>query len=562
MSVDRNLYRLFIYRALDHWCANPGGGRTGKLAFVLPLGFCTGDDAADLRALFAPGGRWTIREIVDMELIWRSVFDARVLPMILIAEARPPRPDDCVTVHLADERCVQVPAVKGGRPTFDLDRAAVSMVAYADLFAPDGRILTRMTPERLAIIGKLRACATLNDAAKRYWTRQRKGGIDVTDQRPSGIGVARWEEQRLIRYGLAQRGRGTTSDRGLPLWKGENIRSSGLAGSPAFERVDVGSVSSPSVWAYPDILPQTMYALPLIEQTACAAPFDPARAAMLNTVVVFGPRADLAMFPFDALLLSRMFGYYSILNLRSSYLDKLRSHIYPSVVDALPWSEALVGCADPLLAARVALFDACHRRYDAGTSLRAEAASLGLRPLRDVFRTLAPGATLLMSETVAEGEPFTVAEVAVVETPEGWAVVPDTAAEGTTVMVPSEALAELIAAGLRLAAGTELTRTTLLRLPVPLDAETAARLTDLSARYATDVLEDAVEREVDRIDAIVGPALGLDAADIAFIQHEMAHDPFLGRIRPRYPFFTPKQRGRRTTLERSDRYRATRGGAE
>ena len=311
VSVDRNLYRLFIYRALDHWCANPGEGRVGKLAFVLPLGFCTGDDAADLRRLFAPSGRWTIREIVDMELIWRSVFDADVLPMILIAEARPSRLDDRVTIHLADERCVQEPTVKGGRPTFDLDRAAVSTVAYADLFAPDGRILTRMTLERLAVIRKLRDCATLNDAAKRYWTRRRKGGMDVTDQQPTGIGVARWEEQRLIRYGLAQRGRGTTSDQGLPLWKGENIRSVGLVGSAAFERIDVGTVSSPSIWAYPFILPNTMYALPLIEQVACAAPFHPAQAAMLNTVVVFGPRKDLSDFPFDALLISRVFGYYT-----------------------------------------------------------------------------------------------------------------------------------------------------------------------------------------------------------------------------------------------------------
>ena len=59
VSVDRNLYRLFIYRALDHWCANPGDGRTGKLAFVLPLGFCTGSDAAGsqtaVRARWAAG---------------------------------------------------------------------------------------------------------------------------------------------------------------------------------------------------------------------------------------------------------------------------------------------------------------------------------------------------------------------------------------------------------------------------------------------------------------------------------------------------------------------------
>ena len=243
-------------------------------------------------------------------------------------------------------------------------------------------------------------------------------------------------------------------------------------------------------------------------------------------------------------------------------MNKLRSHLYPSVIAALPWTEVLVASTATLITARDRVVEACRRRYDAGTSLRAEAEALGLRPLRDVFRTLAPGATLRLFDPVADGEPFTVADIAVLETSDGWAVVPDAATDGVAITVPSREIADLFAAGLRLAAGTELTRTTLLRLSVPPDSDTAARLTDLSARYATDVLEDAVEREVDRIDTIVGSALGLDDADVAFIQDEMAHDPFLSRIRPRYPYFTPKQRGRRTSLERSDRYRLARDGAE
>jgi len=558
VSVDRNLYRLFIYRALDHWCANPVGGRIGKLAFVLPLGFCSGSDAADLRRLFAPGGRWTIREIVDMELIWRSVFDADVLPMILMAEARPARVEDRVTIHLADERCVLAPAVKGGRPTFDLNQAEVSTIAYADLFAPDGRILTRLTSRRLEVIRKLRSCATLKDAAKRYWTKMQGGVIMASEARPTGIGEGSWTERRLFSRGVTRRGKGKTADPGHVLWKGENIRTGSMIGSPAFYSVDLSSLDATRIWSYPHVLPTKMYAFPLIEQIPVTAPFDPRMDAVLDTVVIFGPRTDLGELPFDGLLASRIYGYYTILNLRASYMNKLRSHIYQSVIADLPWSEALVAHTDDLVAARTALFAACSRRYDAGTSLRAEAEALGLRPLRDVFLASAPGAKLGLSETIAGGEPFTVADVGVVGKGDNWSVIPDMTMEAIAVTVPSRETAQLIAAGLRLAAGTDLTRTTLLRLPVPPDADTARRLTDLSARYATDVLEEAVEREVDRIDAIVGPALGLDAADIAFIQDEMANDPFLSRIRPRYPFFTPKQRGRRTSLERSDRYQTAR----
>ncbi|HEX8574405.1 MAG TPA: N-6 DNA methylase [Allosphingosinicella sp.] len=557
ISADRNVYRLFIYRALDHWCANPPNGKTGKLAFVLPLGFCSGADSADLRRLFMPGGRWTIREIVDMELIWKDVFDGtRVLPMIFIAEARPPAEDDRVTIHLADETGVSEPALKGGRPSFDLDRCASSEIGYPDLFSSDGRILTRLTPRRLEIVRKLRRCGRLEDAAMRYWTRRRAGGQDVALERPAGIGEARWEEQRLIKYGLAKRGKGILAEGGMPLWKGENLRAGSLAGSSAFPHIDVEAVDSSSVWAYSHILPGRMFALPRIEQIPCATPFDPHSNAMDNTVIVFAPRADLSELPFDALLVGRVYGYYVLLELRASYQDMLRSDLYPSVISALPWSEALAAQGGALADARARLFEACRRRFEAGASMRSEAESLGLAPLRDVFRKLAPGGTLVQSEAIAEGQSFPVGEVEVAAGAEGWTVLPDSANPDASLTVPTEELAALVAAGLRLAAGTEINRTALLRLPVPPDSETAEALAGLIARYATDALEEAVEAEVDSIDAIVGPALGLSSEDIAFIQHEMATDPFLGRVRPRYPYFTPKQRGRRRSLERSARYRS------
>jgi hypothetical protein len=109
VTVGGNAYTLFIYRALDHWCRQPGAdGPVGKLGFIVPLAFCGSDEASDLRALFQPGARWAIREIVDLELIWREIFDADVLPMIIIAEARPASDDDDVSIRLADESCLEL----------------------------------------------------------------------------------------------------------------------------------------------------------------------------------------------------------------------------------------------------------------------------------------------------------------------------------------------------------------------------------------------------------------------------------------------------------------------
>jgi hypothetical protein len=570
ITVDANIYRLFIYRALDHWCRQPGSASTadglvapaGKLGFVIPLSFCSSNDAADLRRLFAPGGRWTIREVVDMELIWRDVFDADVLPMILIAEARPPSDEDQVVIRLVDDRSVlRDENHRRARPTFDLDRSPTSSIAYSDLFTPEGRIATRLTPERLDVVKHLRGVAQLRSAAKVYWLR-RRGGRAVTDVRPVGV-EADWTKTALLCEGAARRGTGTEGVAGgLDLYKGENVRTGGFAGEPAFRMIELSSLSTPSVWRYPQILPRRMWALPIIEQVPCAAPFDPTRAAVLNTVTVFGPRDDLVDFPFDLALTSRIYGWYTLLSLRSSYQNKLRSHLYPTTIGRLPWTEELAAAAPLLEGLRVPFFTACRRRYEAEDELRRHADALGLRPLREVVRANAAGGALVYSDHFDEDEQFTIALPAeLIETgdmhlgasplDEGLLVVSE---EGHTLTFPTPELARLCAYAFRLADGKEIKRGGLLRLPTPPDAETAARLRGLFAEFEPAALETAVFAAVDRIDEIVGAALGLTPDQVEFVRRDMQSDPFLSRVRPRYPYFTPALRGRRISLESGRRY--------
>jgi N-6 DNA Methylase len=201
VTIGSNAYTLFIYRALDHWARQPGAnGAPGKLGFVVPLAFCVSNEAADLRRLFLPDGRWSIREIVDLELIWREIFDADVLPMLLIAEATPARADDQVRIRLADESCVEYQA-GAKRPTFKFNHLPEQEIAYADLFAPDGRIMTRLTPRRAEILKKIRAKGNMRDAAMPFWTkRNEKPRLEA----PAGIGAGKWREERLIKDGLAK----------------------------------------------------------------------------------------------------------------------------------------------------------------------------------------------------------------------------------------------------------------------------------------------------------------------------------------------------------------------
>jgi len=54
-----------------------------------------------------------------------------------------------------------------------------------------------------------------------------------------------------------------------------------------------------------------------------AAAFNPAEIAVLNTVVVFGPRSDLTAVPFDAVLLSNLYSFFYVLAGRRSFQNKI-----------------------------------------------------------------------------------------------------------------------------------------------------------------------------------------------------------------------------------------------
>jgi hypothetical protein len=69
------------------------------------------------------------------------------------------------------------------------------------------------------------------------------------------------------------------------------------------------------------------------------------------------------------------------------------------------------------------------------------------------------------------------------------------------------------------------------------------------------ILEEQISDEITKIDEIVGSALGLTPEDIQSLQADMGSDPFLSRVRPRYPFFRPRQHGRRPGLDLATRYR-------
>jgi len=552
ISLGRNIYNLFIYRALDHWCRQKAAdGPVGKLGFVVPLSFCGSDESAELRKLFEVDGRWAIREIVDLELIWSEIFDADVLPMILIAEAVSAQAEDMVSIRLADDSCV-IRSAGAKRPIFDFTKLPERHVRYADLFTGDGRIMTRLTPERVDIIKKLRANKTFSDAAMPYWTRRGRGGQRVSDTPPNGIGAAGWQKQALIKYGIALRGKVQSLPGGHTVYKGEHVSATMLSGTPTHRDLDVSKVSSPSVWAYQSILPDRMFAFPIIEQVPVAAPFDPSVIALENTVVVFGPRKDLASFPFDALLLSSVYSYWYVLTGRRSFQNKVRSHIYPTSVADLPWSESLLARAIDIEEIRRDILDACKNRYETVKQLRAAANGLGLQPLKDVVRRV-KGARIAKTADFKSDAPFVLAVGAVIEDGNRWTLQLDEF-DDHGIVFDRISPAKLAQEGLSLLDGDEVTWTSLLNARIPANGEMAAELKNLRSRFEPSALDRRIDEEIAKLDAIVGVCLGLSEEKIDLIRREMKEDPFLSSINPRYPFFRPRQYGNRKNLQRGDRY--------
>jgi hypothetical protein len=394
----------------------------------------------------------------------------------------------------------------------------------------------------------------LESAALPYWWRRVDGQIEATTTKPSGHGSLRWRSEILIKSGVALRGKvAPVSHGGYVVYKGENVSTAGFTGEPTYRNIDVSQASGPYVWGYPDIYPEQVYAIPMIEQVPVAAPFNPHEVAVLNTASVFAPRPEFRDVPFDMVMLSRVYSWFYAIACRSSFQNKQRTHIYPTSIARLPWSDDIALHAEELSTIRARLLNVCEQRFEADNRLRRDATNIGLEELRRIARR-DPSATLARNESFS-AEPDFILEVGVLRD-EGERWVLPVSALGHEVTFASEQLARRALSGFRLKEGEQMTWPALLATPIPSTAEMTAQLEALIASFEQVALDTQIESEIDRLDAIIGQCLRLTEGDIAFIRHEMTSDPYLSKITPRYPYFRAKQRGRRLALERSDRYQS------
>ena len=562
ISPDQNSYALFVYKALDTWCKRTDD-EIGRIGFIVPLALFDSDASADLRELFAPGQRFAIEEIVDLEMVYNHIFDAWTYPMILIARASAASPSDDVTIRLADPSCVKM--APDGSTAIDFALIPTHSVRYEDLFAPDGRIYTRMTPSRSTIIRKLQSQSKIEDIVLRFWTQSQKNRIvQWSLSAPAKQQAHKWEEKRMLRYGLEERKSTPAAGGTFPLdvYKGENIVSTEIIGSAAYNSVDSSTFDNASVWRYlgdaaavgqPNILGSKAFAIPRITQCVNAAPFDPQKVAFLNTATVFIPERALQAFPFDLLFLSNVCVYYLPLAARMGIIRAQNSTIYPSCVGQMPWADELGAKSAEIEGLRNRIVATSHAFVQTSVSLDDALRSLGLQSVKAIVK--ANKEAHLQFSSVFDDADYE-AEVrlpSLVPSQDGWTVFfNDTLLD--SLDVSDEAIALGIVKALDRKAGELLTKGKFLNLSIPLGAKEQANWDSILKAHDVSTVEAALQNVIRELDAIVGPCFGLTDADLDEIREDLKTDPFLSKIRPIYPGSQRRLQGLLQGLDSSERY--------
>ena len=556
ISANIDLYSLFLYKAMDGWCrAANGENRPGKTGFVLPISFCDNDDNRKLRQLFAPGGKWTILEIVDLELIGPMVFSADVVPIILIAEKRPPTAEDKIRLRVADERCAKFTGYDQKHVEFDLNKATLTEMPYAAVFTADGRILTKLTPKRKAILDRF-AGKTFDDIAQTFWVGKSKNTIHAWSlNKPAADDERdlRWEQADMIRMGAAFRGEvHEIKSGGMDVFKGENIVACQLEGNPVNQNIDVNKMDDASLWRFADILPRKGFAFHQISPALTCAPFAPKNCVMLNTASLFFPKTELAKFPFDFLVLSRLYQYLFAFSQREAILFRARCHVYPSTIRRLPWSDKLIEHQDALLKLRGEFLTACENLHRRKEVLLEKLEASPHTTLKEIV-TDAAKARVEWSEELLAGKSVKIGEPVIYER-DGLFVIQPAEDLLHWIAINDETIARCFVEGLKLQAEESLSRNVMTNLSIPQPAALKAWLKTI-AEFDEENYEKSLDGILDKLDKLVAKAFKIPVAEVAFIKTEFQTDPMLRRVRPNLPFTSRRLVGLRKNLAASDRYK-------
>lgn len=306
---------LFLYRSLTEWL-EPGG----FLGMVVSGGYANSEAAAKVWKLLPPGGNVALRKIVWLEFVGR-VWDASVIPLILIIERVEAKPDDEVELYV---------------PSSWPSDAAPVKVRYADFFdkkiSPNvsnplsqwgDYLLPLLQPEDVPILRKLFpdqiTMGRLGDVVPWTYGIQR-GGVELTAQ-PSGTRPV----QVIAGRSLAM------------AWPGEP------AGWVDLEAVEKRPNGKLSLWRGSQP-PRKFIAVATLGKMPSAAVVESETVASINTTIISRDATEISVSleAVAAFLNSKLASYYWAIKLRTAVLEgSSRATFYPRTLESLPWPKSL-----------------------------------------------------------------------------------------------------------------------------------------------------------------------------------------------------------------------------
>lgn len=530
ISINTNLYNLFIQKAMTRWLQ-----QDGVLGFVLPLSFLDNADCGSLRKKFAPGGgQWAIVEIIDMEMIAREAFpDAHVNPIVLIAKKAPAQGDDEVLLTTAGRDTI---VTNGDLIDFEFSKCTTERVRYSGIFTPDGRILTHLNNERLALIKRLSSFPTWSNIARLYWVKKIGSRIvDASLAKPTDSSC--WANQIMISSGAAIRRKKYHIPGGHEVYKGENILPCQLVAPPVERDIDVSRMSDPSRWRHPLILPSRGLAFRQICRNLTACFFDPTRQVMLNSATVIFPETPYCSFPLDLLVLSTVYQWYFALSQREGVVSGLYAHVYPRTIYRLPWTEELRKYETELCALRREYLELCEGIHDATGKLTETLSSVSLERVEE--RAMRAGVGFKWGTSWEE---------------DGWFT--HQFEDGTCFSVNDKEIHVLLSIALPLSDIGTLDHDKVLSTKIPGDNEGVAVWCQAHEDSKNGVvLQERKDRLIHQLDLIVGGAFGLSGEETQWIRHDFETDALLKNLRPDEPFAQKQLRGFWSGLDSADRYK-------
>jgi len=232
----------------------------------------------------------------------------------------------------------------------------------------------------------------------------------------------------------------------------------------------------------------------------------------------------------------------------------LTSHIYPTNFKLLPWNDKFIELEHQIKSLKSDIVDACEKVFDARSKLDRAIVNSGFDSLKEAMKKMKHtnirwGHSFDISEHVAE---ITDTSTSIED---GFIRIHISADLFDWVKVNDQDVADGLIKSLQLHKGESLKQSDIFKLIIPIGQEQYDEWDAIIATHSIGTAEQTMNDTLNRLDRIVGKSLGLDDADIDFIQKELREDAFLKRIKPRYPGKQTRKQGFRTGLDSSDRYK-------